>query len=97
MDPFQALCELPKLIEDYKRVTAELIEAKRELASLKDDGYVSWKWVCTYFNMDEKTARSMLAEEKILVHNSKIKKFKKSDLMRFAERHSVKVKDLPKR
>lgn len=94
MTPFDALLELPKIVDDYKRVSAQLIQAQQELQSLKDDCYVSWKWACAYFNMDEKTARLMLADVPMLVHNKRVKKFKKSDLIRFAERHSVKVKDL---
>ena len=96
MDLLQALSQIPALVEEFQRVASELIEAKRELETLKNDGYVSWKWACDYFDMDEKTARKMLADEKMLVHNSKIKKFRKSDLIRFAERHSVRVRDLSK-
>ncbi|GAB4052479.1 hypothetical protein [Spirosoma litoris] len=94
MDPFQALTELPKLIEDYKRVSAELAQAQRELAALKDNQYVTWDWVCNFFGIDLKTAKLMLADEKLFVHNRQIKRFPKAAILSFAERNSVKVKDV---
>jgi hypothetical protein len=94
MDPFQALTLLPSLVDRLEKMTAELIEAKRELAALREDGYVGWDWVCQYLNVTYKTARQMLADEKILVHGKYVKKFRRSDIVRFAERHSVKLKSL---
>ena len=94
MDPFQALCELPKLIDDYKRVAAELAEAQRELATLKDDQYVTWEWVCQFFSVTKPTAVAMLAEEKLFVYGQKVKRLKKSAVLKFAERNSIKVKQM---
>ncbi|UFH55503.1 hypothetical protein [Spirosoma sp. KNUC1025] len=94
MDPFQALCELPKLVEEYKRVAAELIEVKRELEALKNDKYVTWEWICEYFGVTKPTAVAMLADEKVFVFNQKVKRLKKSAVIKFAERNSLKVKEV---
>ncbi|WP_338876938.1 hypothetical protein WBJ53_14880 [Spirosoma sp. SC4-14] len=94
MTPFEALAELPQLIADYKRVAAELQECQKELAALKDDQYVTWEWICQYFDISKSTAMLMLADEKLFVHGRQIKRFKKSTILRFAERHSIKVKQL---
>lgn len=94
MDPFQALCEIPELVEEHRKVTAELIETKRELEALESNGYVDWDWVCQYLDVERKAARIMLQDEKILVYGRKIKKFRRSDIVRFAKKHRVKVKDL---
>lgn len=79
----------------YEEVTAELIAVKRELAAREDDQYVTWEWVTEYFGIDRKTARLMLAEEKLFVYGRQIKRFKKSEILRFAQRNSVKLKDIP--
>ena len=94
MDPFQALCELPRLIEEYKKTAAELAEVKRELEALKEDRYVTWEWVCDYFDITKRTAFLMLSEEKAFVHGNQIKRLKKSVVTRFAERNSIKIKEL---
>ncbi|GAB3026465.1 hypothetical protein [Spirosoma pulveris] len=51
MDPFQALLKLPQLIEDYERVSQELAQTKKELADMEDDRYVTWEWICEYFQI----------------------------------------------
>lgn len=95
MDPFQALAELPKLIEDYKQAATKLAQTQKELASLKDDQYVSWEWVCQYFGITKPTAVAMLSEEKVFAYGQKIKRLRKSSILQFAERNSIKVKNLP--
>jgi len=95
MDPFiQALIDLPNLIADYHKAMAELAEARKDLEAQKDDKYVSLDWVCRYFNVSKKTALIMLADEKMFVHGRHIKRFKRSDILRFAERHKINVKDI---
>ncbi|UHG93209.1 helix-turn-helix domain-containing protein [Spirosoma oryzicola] len=94
MTPFEALAELPKLVEDYKRVATELKECQQELATLKDDQYVTWEWICQYFDISKSTAMLMLADEKLFVHGRQIKRFKKSAIIKFAERNSIKVNQL---
>jgi hypothetical protein len=95
MDPFQALAEMPKLVADYQKTAQQLIETQRELAALKDDKLVGWDWVCEYFGVTKPTAMLMLENEKIFCYGRQVKRFKKSDIVRFAERHTIKVKDLP--
>lgn len=94
MDPFQALCELPNLIDEYKKTAAELAEVKRELELLKSDKFVTWEWVCDYFGITKRTAFLMLSEEKIFVHGHQLKRVKKSTVLRFAEKNSIKVKEI---
>ncbi|GAB3780647.1 hypothetical protein GCM10028818_33210 [Spirosoma horti] len=94
MDLLQALNELPNLVADYKKVAAQLAEAQKELAALKEDRYVSWDWIAQYFDISKTTAHLMLAEEKMFVHGRQIKRFRKSAIIRFAERNSIKVKDV---
>ncbi|UFH52519.1 hypothetical protein [Spirosoma sp. KNUC1025] len=87
--------EVRALLSEFKNTVAELIAAKRELETYKNDKYVGWDWVCQYLDVERKAARMMLQNEKILVYGRKIKKFRRSDIIRFAERHQVKVKDIP--
>ncbi|GAB3780644.1 hypothetical protein GCM10028818_33200 [Spirosoma horti] len=94
MDLLQAFTELPNLVADYKKVAAELAATQRELAALKEDKYVNWEWICEYFGVTKKTGYMMLANEKVFVHGRKIKRFKKSDILRFAERNSIKLKEI---
>lgn len=95
MDPFQALTKLPEIVANYERIAAELAETRRELAALKDDQYVTWDWICAYFDVTRPTAMAMLAEEKLFVYGRQVKRFKKSVILRFAERNSIKAKDVP--
>lgn len=95
MDPFQVLAQLPAFFAKYEEVTAELIAVKRELAAREEEQYVTWEWVCEFFGIDRKTARLMLQNEKLFVYGRQIKRFKKSEILRFAERNSVKLKDIP--
>lgn len=94
MDPFQALCEIPKLVEEYKRIATQLEATERELEALKNDQYVTWEWVCQFFDVTKPTAMAMLADEKVFVYGRQIKRFKKSAILRFAERNSIKVNQL---
>jgi hypothetical protein len=95
MDPLlKALSELPQLVADYKRVAADLAEAQKQLAALKDDQYVSWEWVCAYFGITKPTAVAMLQDEKIFAYGQKVKRLKKSMVLAFAERNSIKVKEV---
>jgi hypothetical protein len=80
-------------LQDFKATAQRLIESERELIALKEDKLVTWEWVCWYFDIDKKTARLMLMEENIVAYGRKVKRFKKSDIIRFAERHSLKVKN----
>ncbi|MBC3785748.1 helix-turn-helix domain-containing protein [Spirosoma utsteinense] len=95
MDPFQALAELPKMVADHQKTTAQLIEAQRELSALKEDKLVTWDWVCAYFGVTKNTAVAMLENEKVFCYGRQVKRFRKADIIRFAERHTIKVKDLP--
>lgn len=97
MEPIVVLpaSQLKELIERYEKATQRLIEAERELAALKEDKYVTWEWICDYFGVTRPTAMLMLAEEKLFVHGQQIKRFKKSQIIRFAERNSIKVKNIP--
>lgn len=94
MDPFQALSELPNFIEEYKRVATKLAEVEKELAALKEDQYVTWDWICTYFDVTKATAMQMLADEKLFVYGQQIKRFKRSAILKFAERNSIKLKEV---
>ncbi len=96
MEPVIVLAakEVETLISRYEQATSRLIAAERELALFKEDQYVSWDWVCWYLDVERKAARMMLQEEKLLVYGRKIKKFRRSDVVRFAERHRIKVKDI---
>lgn len=95
MDPFQALAKLPQLIADYERVAHQLAETQKQLAAQQDDEFVTWDWICDHFKVTRPTAMAMLAEEKLFVYGRQIKRFKKSAILRFAERNSIKLKDLP--
>ena len=76
------------------RLCELLGELRRELAALKDDQYVTWDWICQYFDVTRPTAMAMLANEKLFVYGRQVKRFKKSAILKFAERNSIKVKDL---
>lgn len=95
MDLLQALSELPNLVADYKKVAAQLAQTQKELAALKDDQYVGWDWICQYFGVSKSTAMLMLSEEKLFVHGRQIKRFRKAAILKFAERNSIKLKDIP--
>ena len=94
MDLLQALADIPKLIEDYKVVMNRLIQADKELAALKEDRYVGWDWICQYLGVTKPTAMQMLADEKMLVHGRQVKRILRSKVIRFAEKHSVRVRDV---
>ena len=94
MDLLQALADIPKLIEDYKLVMNRLIQADKELAALKEDRYVGWDWICQYLGVTKPTAMQMLADEKMLVHGRQVKRILRSKVIRFAEKHSVRVRDV---
>lgn len=86
--------QLEKLIRRLEAATARLIEADKELASLKDDQYVTWEWVCWYLNVDQPKAIRMLAEEAMYVFDGTLMRFMKADIIRFAKRHKTQVKEL---
>ncbi|UFH55502.1 hypothetical protein [Spirosoma sp. KNUC1025] len=86
--------KVKEMIDRYEKATQRLIDAERELAALKDDKYVTWEWVCEYFGISRSTAALMLAEEKAFVYGRQIKRFKKSVIIRFAEKNSIQVKEI---
>ena len=94
MDLLQAFAQLPGLIERYEQATAKLAAAQKELEALKDDKYVTYEWVCEYFSLSKTTVAEMLQDEKVFTYGRKVKRFRKSAILAFAERHSLKVKDL---
>lgn len=94
MHPFQALTLLPQLVADYQKTAADLMAAQRELQAIKEDRYVTYEWVCAFFGLDKKTVRQMLANERVFVHGKKVKRFLRSDIIRFAQAHSIEVKYL---
>lgn len=91
MEPIIVLAaqQVEELIRRYEDVTNRLIEAEKELASLKDDRYVTWEWVCEFFSVTKPTAEAMLANEKLFVYGRKVKRLKKSAILKFAERNSI--------
>lgn len=94
MDLLSALAKLPELVAQHEAATQRIIELEKEKAAQMQDGLVGWKWICTFLDVDVQTARMMLAEEKIFAYGRKIKKFRRTDILRFVERHQVKVKEL---
>ncbi|WP_420151805.1 hypothetical protein [Spirosoma sp.] len=87
--------QLKELIDRYEEAVSRLIEADKELAALKEDKYVTWDWICEYFGITKATAVDMLVEEKLFVYGQQIKRFKKSAVINFAERNSIKVQNIP--
>ena len=47
--------KLAQLISRYEAATTRLIEADRELASFRDDQYVTWELVSWYISIDDKS------------------------------------------
>ena len=94
MDLLQALAEIPNLIERYQQATAKLEAAQKELERQKNDKYVTYEWVCDFFGLDRKTVNRMLQDEQVFAYGRQIKRFRRSAILAFAERHSLKVKDL---
>lgn len=84
--------QLQNIIDKYVAATNRLIEAEKELAVLKDDQYVNWNWIYQYFDVTRPTA--MLAEEEIFVYGRQVKRFRKSVILKFAERNSIKAKNV---
>ena len=81
-------------INRFEKAAKELADCQRQLHELKEDKLVTWEWVCWYFDINVKTARLMLQDENIVAYGRRVKRFKRSDMIRFAERHSLKVKNL---
>lgn len=104
MDLLQALSELPKLVEDYKRVSAELADAQRELAAVHSDKYVSIKWIAQHWDVSDDTAHDMLkalstgrkgqTEIKVLTYGSKVVRYRKSDIEKITEANLLPLKDM---
>ncbi|UFH54692.1 hypothetical protein [Spirosoma sp. KNUC1025] len=86
--------QLKEIIDRYETAAVQLIEAQKELAALKDDKYVTWEWICDYFGVTKPTAVAMLSHEKVFVFGQKVKRLKRSAVLRFAERNSIRVKDI---
>ena len=93
MDPIIVLPakQVEELISRYELATARLIEAEKELEALKQDQYVNYDWVCAFFGISKATAMVMLENEKHFVYGQQIKRFKRSALIKFAEKNSIKV------
>lgn len=92
-NPFAAITDVAeRLILDYARITADHAEAQARLADRADDVLVDMVWVCDYFGVDRKTARLMLADANVFCHGPKIKRFWKSEIIAFARRNAVKLK-----
>lgn len=85
---------LEKFIRRYEAATKQLIAAERELARLRDDQHVTLEWVCWYLNVDQPRAVRMLAEEAVYVFDETLIRFLKADIIQFAKRHRMQVKEL---
>ena len=92
--PFEAMVMFPRIVEDYKDAATKLAEANARLADRDDDRLVGFDWVCEFFDIDRKTARLMLADSGVFCHGQKIKRFWKSEILAFARKNTVKLKQV---
>lgn len=95
MEPINGLPirQLEKMLKRFEKVTRHLIEAERELERQRNDQYVTWAWACWYLNVDEAKAVRMLADEPLYILDHSIERFLKSDIINFAKRHKIQVKE----